>query len=450
MIEINEKFIKDYTERLEDLVLQHLSADKANKTKLWSLKRAHDHVDKLVTTLFGVQGSYSGIIQYLADEQQHLNLTLGDAVRRAECMVAEGWSIKNENGRFLLLDSNFRKVKDVTGSPDIAPAPVVSEFGPENCWMLLEETEARKLAKEAAAHGVDTAMLSSPSFAYQFVVSKLGVDSPLFPFAQSYKGMGEILNKTHYFESKDLTSLEELRDEGFRISGKINPSEAQKSYMKSGTKGYFVLPVGDNYINGKPGDAIFVADSYWKKSLLNDLGINVEAPIQIGEMGFTFALGFEDTEHYASTQDLGEVTRLLYSIQSQNKARNYPIFDKIIGQLASIYVVENLIVGNSNFTLANVSLDTVKPQVSLRYSSQGRNYAPKQIKYALENSNQGASGISVVDFLSMCPPITSQDAIDNLSLVIRALPEKFKSAIKSAQSEDSYIQGNIDTLRSYL
>lgn len=442
-MELNEKDITNYKDSLEQAVLVHIAA----KSDGWTLTKGHEYVERMVSTIFGTP-EHGGLVQYLQQEQAHLNLSISDAIARAETMIKDGWSVKKINERWFLLDSNFKKVIDVSGSPDVEPAPVISELSPENCWMMLDEGNARSLAKAATLKGVDTSLLVSPSFAYQFVMSNFGTEHPLFPFVQMYKGLGDILSKIYYFPSKEIISFDELRGKGFRVLPKLNPSDIAKTFISTGSKSYTVLPVSDLYFEDKPADATFVPEAQWKSEILKSCGVEVEVPIQIGEFDYTFALGFEDKGHYTSVQDLGEAARILYTVQQQGKAKNYPLFEKLAGQIAAVFFMEVFIVGNKNFTLADVNIDTVSPKVTLRYTAQGHMYTDKELKYALENLREGE--LSFADFITLSPDIREPEMLDNLKKVVDILPDSFKSAVKKAESKDGYISRNLKAVSEYL
>lgn len=378
-MKLDEKYIQKYAQSLESKIIQHVTADLQQdaKTKVvsykentrWSLKKAHDYMVVTVETLFG-SDKHSGIVQFLLEDQAHLKYTVDEAVGKAEKLLERGWSIKEKRGRYVLLDESYATVKDVSGPTNIAPAEILlEEFGLENIFNFLTEPDLKSLLAVASKLNIPLENVKSPEFTYDMVVKHEGPNSKIFPLAQSYKSMGEILRKTYYFENEEGVETEnmfDLYDQGYRIKPVLNPSDYVKSFLQHGGKSYAVVPVTGEKLGTESSDLL--THQFYTHVQGTFDSVNVESPLLIGELGQTYAYLLERNSELVNNQDYGEVIRLLNSMKSQNASKNYPRYTDILREVIQLYLINVLGIGNKGFNLSLLGIDHVQPKVTLRFS----------------------------------------------------------------------------------
>jgi hypothetical protein len=447
---LDEKYIQEYSDSLEQKVLENLVDDKVNQKGKWNLKKAHDYLQRTVETLFGTD-AHTGIVQYLLENQNHLGLSLDEAVSKGEKLLSDGWSIKQRGPRYFLQDSNFATVQDVTGSADIVEAETtLEEFGQENTYLFLTEPDARNLAQLATKHKVDLTELKSASFTYEMVKKYQGTNGPLFPVAQNYKGLSEVLRKTYFFNNTfglPMVSLLDMYDEGYRISPRVNPTEFTKVYLK-GIKDYAVIPVsGEKTQFGDSSDVVSIQVQQFVRDQFSD--VEVEDPQMIAEMGQVYALLFEQKPEVIGNQDLGEVLRLLASMRTQNKQGNYPLYNKMMTSVVELYIFYVLGLGATTFNLSLLGIDHIKPRVYLKYSTITTFCDSKELdKFFLNTEGRRPSAPDAMEVILKGSGL-SEYLRDNISLLLPFLGDDFGSRITKFKG-NSEIEQRLSKLSNFL
>jgi len=432
-----DKKATNYKKQVEETLVHYINSGH------FTLSQAHEYMTKLVDTIFG-NDEHSGLYEFIKSDYKDLNLEDEEVLKRCEKMFENGWRVMPHEGKFWLVDDNLRAVKDVTGPQTIMEPEEEKEallITQETAYIFLKHESRAKLVKAAKPLNIDPVEFKSPQFTYNFVFDKTGgADSDLFPLAQSYRGLSKILTRLAYFPYvKEMTDITQLYESGFRLSDdKINPTTFSRAYIESKTKNYILTPVRNDMIGNRYQDELAILYAYKKREALKDLGIDVEVPLQVGEKGQTFALMFEDKEDYTDLQDLGEIIRILDSVESNHRNKSYPSasYKKLIQNICALAVIEAILFGNGRFSLADITINTVQSSIKLRYTGKVTTHTPQELMTFLNSFKSASKNKPVMEALLGRLSLRDPKFRENFGVLLQNLPENFEEIINGIDTSD--------------
>lgn len=361
---ISTEFVASYNDLLEDLLHPYVVSG------VMTLSHAGRYRQALIETIFGSE-NHLGIFHYLKDRDKDSKLDK-ELVAYAEQLILKGWQIRREeDGRYWINNGDLQRIVDVTGRAPLHDDIAAASFDESSAHIFLRDDVASKVSALSRTLGHDADSLAATGN-LDILLSRIA-DNKFAGYIINYNALRRILSKptTYQITGRGMSALD-LHDQGYRLGSRIMSPSSEKAVLEWRGEQYAVSPVKSSF-NGKHmvnRYSLMALGAKVKSDLLGgETKIFSPEIAEISDFSRVFALmcrlpPAEFAEH-SFTDTLDTLDNLFSSTRPSS------FIARLSSAIASVIVIDGLLLGNRSLSLSAIAVDSVTGKV---FSSHSLDY----------------------------------------------------------------------------
>lgn len=429
---VTEEFVSMYSDTLEELLQPYVSS------RLLTIGYASRYRQALLENIFGSE-SHLGIFHYLKERDLDKK-TDKEIVLYSEQMILKGWQIRKEANQYWLVNSDLQRVIEMTGRAPMFKELAALSFDDSSAHVFLEDSVASKMSALAKTLGHDADELAATGN-LDILLARVS-DSKFSGYVINYNAMRRILKKpAKYTTSVDGISMVDIYNEGYRLSSQLSFPFSEKAILTKGDRLYSVKSVEDDvnkthFVNRFLLSAVAAKV---KKDILSGTGIIFPEVIEIKDFRNTIALMTElyPSEFFDSSfSDTLDVLEGVFSSSRQ--------LDKIITNVATLAIIDGVLLGNQWFSPACFSIDSVSGKVFSKHSLDY--FTAKAVDLPILSDSKSPLSRDVFNYFFLSDTARP----DVLSTLMASVPSSIKSKIASYNLDLSEYPYKLSGVQGYF
>lgn len=415
---VSEEFLSHYKENIAQILLPFVNSG------VLSINYAGTYVTKFMETVFG-NNDHKGIFDYLKVKNKD-GVSDKELVCNVEKLILKGWSIQKENNRFWIINEDFKRVVDVSGSTKLSKKVEDLIFAPSSAHLFIDESVASKINALAKKLQLDADNLAN-SGSLDLLLGSMN-DNKFAGYILNYNNFRKILEKrTKYRILEDGLTIKDLYNQGYRFDTQIAFPTDKYVFLTKGQDKLVIEEINTeiNLQYGLHKAMLSALASNIKDQMFKGTNIINDSISEISELNtvFAFAHNILTLTHQPYTDSLDIVKKL----QNDNK---------FLELLSVVFVTEYILLGNNYFSVNSFNFDNISNRLT-SFSSLDY-FTNTQLKKS-DSETQNIVSDSFFRF----------DTV-NVDFYLSKLPSWYKSKLKSLVFTFDKYPYTLDSIYSYL